>query len=125
MSKVKPYALTSGTISNIEGAMTFTESIRTCFSKYADFKGCATKSELWWWVLFVFITTIALGIISDKLSAVFSVATLLPYFAVVTRRLHDTDRSGWFQLWAIIPVIGWILLIYWCVQESKSPNRFA
>ncbi|MDD2917800.1 MAG: DUF805 domain-containing protein [Rhodoferax sp.] len=105
--------------------MTFTESIRTCFSKYADFKGCATKSELWWWVLFVFITTIALGIISDKLSAVFSVATLLPYFAVVTRRLHDTDRSGWFQLWAIIPVIGWILLIYWCVQESKSPNRFA
>jgi len=105
--------------------MTFTESIRTCFTKYADFNGCATKSELWWWVLFIFIATIALGIISEKLSAAFSVVTLLPYFAVITRRLHDTDRSGWLQLWAIIPVIGWILLIYWCVQESKSPNRFA
>lgn len=105
--------------------MTFIESIRTCFTKYADFKGCATKSELWWWVLFIFIATIALGIISEKLSAAFSVATLLPYFAVITRRLHDTDRSGWLQFWAIIPVIGWILLIYWCVQESKNPNRFA
>ena len=105
--------------------MTFTESIRTCFTKYADFKGCATKSELWWWVLFIFIATIALGIINEKLSAVFSLATLLPYLAVITRRLHDTDRSGWFQLWAIVPFVGWILLIYWCVQDSKSPNRFA
>jgi len=45
--------------------MTFTESIRTCFTKYADFKGCATKSELWWWVLFIFIATIALSITSE------------------------------------------------------------
>jgi len=105
--------------------MTFAESIRTCFSKYADFKGCATRSEFWWWVLFVLLATVALGIISDKLSALFSVATILPYVAVTARRLHDTDRSGWFQLWGIIPVIGWLLLVYWCAQASKSPNRFA
>lgn len=105
--------------------MTFIESIRTCFTKYADFNGCATRPEFWWWALFNLVATIALGIISDKLSAAFTVATLLPYFAVTTRRLHDTDRGGWLQLWVIIPIIGWILLIYWCAQEGKSPNRFA
>lgn len=105
--------------------MTFLESIRTCFIKYADFNGCAARSEFWWWALFNLVATISLGIISDKLSAAFTVATLLPYLGVTTRRLHDTDRSGWLQLWAIIPVLGWILLIYWCVQESKNSNRFA
>lgn len=104
--------------------MTFTESLRTCFTKYADFNGCATRSEFWWWALFTLVATISLGIISDKLSAAFTVATLLPYLAVTTRRLHDTDRSGWQQLWAFLPVVGWILLIYWCAQDGKNRNRF-
>ena len=105
--------------------MTFVESIRTCFTKYADFNGCASRSEYWWWVLFVLLASIGLGIISDKLSGVFTIATLLPYFAVTARRLHDTNRSGWLQLLFIIPIIGWILLIVWCAQEGKTPNRYA
>lgn len=105
--------------------MTFTESVKTCFTKYADFKGCASKSEYWWWALFVFVGTIALGVISDKLSAAFSIATLLPYLAVGTRRLHDTDRSGWQQLWSLVPIVGWILLLIWLTADSKQPNRFS
>lgn len=105
--------------------MTFTESVKTCFTKYADFKGCASKSEYWWWALFVFVGTIALGVISDKLSAAFSIATLLPYLAVGTRRLHDTDRSGWQQLWSLVPIVGWILLLIWLIADSKQPNRFS
>jgi len=104
--------------------MTFVESIRTCFTKYADFTGRASRSEFWWWVLFNLVTGIALGVISDKVSLAFTIATLLPYFAVTTRRLHDTDRSGWFQLLALIPVIGWIVLIVWCAQEGKVSSRF-
>ncbi|WP_394755545.1 DUF805 domain-containing protein [Rhodoferax sp.] len=104
--------------------MTFTDSIRTCFAKYADFNGCAIRSEFWWWVLFNLVANIALGVVSDKLSAAFTIATLLPYIAVTARRLHDTDRSGWLQLLGFIPIIGWVLLIYWCSQEGKSPNRF-
>jgi len=69
--------------------------------------------------------TVALGMINDNLSAAFSFATLLPYIAVTCRRLHDTDRSGWLQLLGLIPIVGWILLIIWCAQEGKSPNRFA
>jgi uncharacterized membrane protein YhaH (DUF805 family) len=104
--------------------MTFIDSIRTCFTKYVDFKGCASVSEFWWWVLFTFIAGAALGVISDKASAAFSIATFLPGIAVGARRLHDTDRSGWFQLLWLIPVIGWIVLIVFLVQDSKAPNRF-
>jgi uncharacterized membrane protein YhaH (DUF805 family) len=105
--------------------MTFTESIRTCFNKYADFNGRAALSEFWWWVLFYVIANAALGIVSDKLSAAFSLATLLPSIAVTTRRLHDTNRSGWLQLIVLIPVIGFIVLIVFCAQNGKTPNRYA
>ena len=105
--------------------MTFTESIQTCFSKYADFNGRATKSEFWWWVLFVILATFAANILSEKLGMLISIGTLLPYIAVTARRLHDTNRSGWWQLIGIIPVIGWIILIVWCVQESASQSEYA
>lgn len=104
--------------------MQFTESVRTCFSKYASFDGRATRPEFWWWALFCVIATLALGVISDKLSAAFSLATLLPYIAVTTRRLHDTDRSGWWQLLFFLPVIGWLVVLYWLVQPSESADRY-
>jgi len=104
--------------------MTFGESISICFTKYADFTGRASRSEFWWWTLFVILASIATGLISDMVSAIFSLATLLPGLAVGARRLHDTDRSGWLQLLWFIPVIGWIILIVWLVQEGKEPNRF-
>jgi len=104
--------------------MTFTESIQTCFSKYADFNGRASKSEFWWWVLFVFLATIAANILNDKLGILISLVTLLPNIAVTARRLHDTNRSGWWQLIGIIPVIGWIIMIVWCVQEPVSQSKY-
>lgn len=104
--------------------MTFGESIKVCFSKYADFDGRATRSEYWWWFLFVFLATLATGIVNDMLSSLFSIAVLLPNLAVGTRRLHDIDKSGWFQLLWIIPILGWIVLIYWAAQEGKERNRF-
>ena len=104
--------------------MTFVESIKTCFSKYADFTGRASRSEYWWWFLFVLLATVATGIVSEKLSALFSLAVMLPGLAVGARRLHDIDKSGWFQLLYLIPVIGWIIVVYWAVQEGKEPNRF-
>lgn len=104
--------------------MTFGESIRTCFSKYADFTGRASRSEYWWWALFVLLATMAASVVSDKLSALFSLAVMLPGLAVGARRLHDIDKSGWLQLLYIIPLIGWAVLIYWAVQEGREPNRY-
>ena len=105
--------------------MTFTESIQTCFSKYADFNGRATKSEFWWWVLFVILVSFAANILNNKLGLLISIGTLLPNIAVTARRLHDTNRSGWWQLIGIIPVIGWIIMIVWCVQDSASQSDYA
>lgn len=103
--------------------MTFTESISVCFKKYATFTGTASKSEYWWFILFTILGQIGLSFISDGLSGLFLVATLLPTFAVCARRLHETDRSGWWQLINLIPIIGWIILIVFCVQD-KRPNRY-
>lgn len=104
--------------------MTFGDSISTCFSKYATFEGRASRSEYWWWLLFTILASAAAGIFSDKLSALFSLAVLLPSLAVGVRRLHDTDRSGWFLLLWLVPLIGWLILWFWAAQDSKEPNRF-
>lgn len=104
--------------------MNFGDSIRICFSKYATFDGRASRPEFWWWFLFTVLASAAAGIFSDKLSALFSLAVLLPSLAVGARRLHDTDRSAWFLLLWCIPLIGWLVLLVWAVQEGKEPNRF-
>lgn len=104
--------------------MTFQESIRTCFQKYVVFDGRATRSEYWWFVLFTFLASLALGFVSDLLSSLFSLAVLLPSLAVGARRLHDIDKSAWWLLLWLVPIIGWIVLIVFAVMESKEPNRF-
>ena len=103
--------------------MTFIDAIKICFTKYADFAGCASRPEFWWWVLFTFIASATLGAVSQNLSGAFTIATVVPGIAVTTRRLHDTDRSGWWQLIWFIPIIGWIVLIIWCAEAGK-PNRY-
>ena len=105
--------------------MTFGESISICFKKYATFEGRASRSEYWWFFLFTVLGSAAAGIIGQAFSGLFSLAVLLPSLAVGARRLHDTDRSGWFLLLWFIPLIGWIVLVIFAIQEGKEPNRFS
>ena len=92
--------------------MTFQQSIQQCFKKYIDFSGRANRSEYWWFLLFLCLAGLVLGRPQDNLSIVFSVATVLPAVAAGSRRLHDTNKSGWLQLLWLIPVLGWLALIY-------------
>jgi uncharacterized membrane protein YhaH (DUF805 family) len=103
--------------------MPFIDAVKICFTKYADFNGCASRPEFWWWVLFTSIAALALRSVSYYLSALFSMATFLPGIAVTARRLHDIDRSGWWQLLYFLPVLGWIILILFCVEPGQS-NRY-
>jgi uncharacterized membrane protein YhaH (DUF805 family) len=103
--------------------MNFQDAIKTCYSKYADFKGTATRSEYWWFVLFIVLGSAAAATISQAFSGLFSLAVFLPSIAAATRRLHETDRSGWWQLIGLVPLVGWIVLIVWLAQEGKS-NRY-
>ncbi|HVL76186.1 MAG TPA: DUF805 domain-containing protein [Noviherbaspirillum sp.] len=104
--------------------MTFIDAIKTCFAKYADFTGRATRSEYWWFFLFVVLGSIAAGAIADVVHLLFMLATLLPSLAAAARRLHDTGRSGWLLLIGFIPIVGALVLIYFLVQPGEGANRF-
>ena len=104
--------------------MTFVESLQICFKKYADFNGRAKRPEFWWWALFVFLISLAAQMLSNTLSMLVSLGTLLPSLAVGARRLHDIGRSGWWQLVGLIPFLGWAVMIYWAVQDSAGPNKY-
>ncbi len=102
-----------------------TTAIKTCFTKYADFNGRATLPEFWWWTLFVGIAGSVMFMVSPVLSALFLLAVLMPFTAVAVRRLHDTDRSGWWTLLALIPFPGLAFLAALLVfQGTRGPNRF-
>jgi uncharacterized membrane protein YhaH (DUF805 family) len=105
--------------------MNFPESIKTCFTKYADFTGRATRSEYWWFVLFYVIVGCVTSAIHVYLASIFYLAIIVPLLAVATRRLHDTNRSGWWQLIAFLPLIGAIVLIVFLAQEGKPEESAA
>ena len=83
------------------------------------------------WLVSILLTIIdaaVFGLSEDgigPLSSVFALAIFLPYLAVTARRLHDVDRSGWWMLIYLIPLIGWILMLVWsCQRGTPGINRF-
>ena len=97
--------------------------------KYADFTGRARRKEYWLYLLFYFIFSVLVNVIDLSLGTIFigtiySLALLLPSLAMGARRLHDTGRSGWWQLLNFIPIIGWIILIVFFVQDSEDENEY-
>jgi uncharacterized membrane protein YhaH (DUF805 family) len=105
--------------------------------KYAVFSGRARRTEYWMFILFNIIITVVLALI-DYLTGTFSpragvgllgglyaLAVLIPSLAVTFRRLHDTDRTGWWILIGLIPVIGGIVLLIFMLLDSQSgANRY-
>ena len=91
---------------------------------YAEFKGRATRREYWMFVLINMGICIVMGVLDAMLNTkgvlynLYSLAMLLPSIAVGARRMHDTDRSGW---WLLLPIVNLVFL----VQDSQpGPNRF-
>ncbi len=103
--------------------------------KYAEFDGRASRKEYWFFMLFnilisAFLATIDFfsGTFSFEtgvglLSGIYSLAVLIPGIAVTIRRLHDTDRSGWWLLIGLIPVIGGVMLFIFMVLDSTSGDN--
>ena len=97
-----------------------------CISKFADFSGRASRSEFWYFVLIhnlIAMGGLFLGAILHEalmsLAFLYALVMVLPSIAVGARRLHDTGRSGWFQLVQLIPAVGGIILLVFFVQESS------
>ncbi len=121
--------------------MDISTAVRTCFSKYATFSGRARRAEFWWFALFNLIANFVLNIVDgvffgfghgmmggnagQPLSALYSLAVFLPSIAVGARRLHDTGKSGWWLLLMLIPVVGFIVLIWWYATAGDvGPNEY-
>lgn len=100
------------------------KAVKTCFNKYADFSGRAARPEFWWFFLFQVIVLVIAGAISDILYGIVALGLLLPGLAVGARRLHDIGKTAWLLLLWLIPLIGWVLLIYWAVQPSGPTNEY-
>ncbi|MBZ4021192.1 hypothetical protein CKO11_01775 [Rhodobacter sp. TJ_12] len=125
--------------------MNLITSVKTCFRKYATFRGRAPRSEFWWFVLFFMLGSIVLATIETALlgigdvshvrggyewhsnggplSGLFALGMLLPMLAVTVRRLHDVGKSGWFILIGLIPLIGSLVLLYFYVQPSQQGSN--
>ncbi len=110
--------------------MSFAKSIKTVFTKYADFKGRARRSEYWWFTL---AYAIVMGILSAfaRGSVVMTIicvlaglACLLPKLGVSVRRLHDIGRSGWWLL-ICLTCVGLIIVIIWeCMDSQPGENKY-
>ena len=115
--------------------MNFRIAIIKCFMLYAIFSGRAKRAEFWWFFLFCMIVGLMGSVIDAALgldaaiggngifTTLIQLATFLPSIAVGSRRLHDTNRSGWWQLLWIVVFIGWIPLIIWLASTSKNENN--
>jgi uncharacterized membrane protein YhaH (DUF805 family) len=98
-------------------------AISTCFKKYATFTGRATRSEFWFFALFTLIVQLlanAIGIAAGSEAIIWLVYLVffIPSISVTVRRMHDVDKSGWFQL---IPIYSFILSV---TAGTSGPNRF-
>ena len=98
--------------------MTFHKSILTCFKKYADFKGKASRTEYWGFWIFLLIVSLLMSYIDHSIFSdftnivgtgpmgfLFGISVLVPLIAVGARRLHDSNRSGWWQLLLLIMIL--------------------
>ena len=101
--------------------MGFGQAVATCFSKYATFSGRAKRSEYWYWILFVLIGSVCAFMVGLDLvfCLFFFVATILPSWAVAARRLHDINKSGWWQL-LTLTIIGSLVVVYWLIKPSDE-----
>src|SRR5688500_12057680 len=109
----------------------------TVMKKYATFTGRARRKEYWMFTLFQMIFFIVAAILDSMLGLTFgmlpygylyfgyAIVTLIPGIAVTVRRLHDTNRSGWWLLIALIPIIGAIwLLVLMCLDSTPGSNKY-
>lgn len=119
--------------------MTPGQAVAASLGRYADFRGRAPRSEFWWFFLFVVVASWVAAVLDSLLfsgwsvgpfavTGPFGVATnlvlLLPSLAAGARRLHDTDRTGWWQVLLVLPCFGLVLLaVFWCLPGKRRATR--
>lgn len=115
--------------------MNLTTAIAKCFKKYVTFVGRAPRSEYWYFYLFYVLALIGSLLMDSminpqlgEMSLLYLITALvlfLPSLSVAVRRLHDIDRSGWWLLLLLLPLIGAIVMIIWvCKGGTQGENKY-
>lgn len=111
--------------------MSIGQSVSTVLKKYAVFSGRASRPEFWWYYLVYVILAIIVSLIDGAIGAnnvligIYFLALFLPTLAVTVRRLHDSDKRGWWVLIQLIPIVGTIVMLVFLVsQGTPGDNRF-
>jgi len=137
--KPRPYNNDSKLQINHRVNMGFFNSVKICFVKYLNFSDRASRPEYWFFVLFCFLASFIIGFsetsiqvymgvpfydVSRTVHTLCGLAIIIPSISVGVRRLHDTNKSGWWILLSLT-IIGVIPLIYWyCKKGDEGKNRF-
>ena len=116
------------------------EAVKEFFTKYATFNGRTSRKDFWLAILGLFIISFIIGFIggfisgffnidTEKsttiISGIFSLIILIPSIAIEVRRLHDINKSGWYLLLCLIPIIGsLILLVFYCLPAVDEGNNY-
>ncbi len=104
------------------------EAYKKYFINYTNFKGRSSRSDYWWVILANFIIGLAFGCLGEfgeTLSTLYSVITLVPGIALIVRRYHDINKSGWNYLFILIPFVGWIVvLVDFCTKSVNENNKY-
>lgn len=99
---------------------------KVVLENYANFEGRANRPEYWWFTLFNILVSVGINLLSlvipfiGIIGGLYALATLIPGIAVGVRRMHDINKSGWFLLVGLIPLIGWIWIIVLLVKEGDA-----
>lgn len=111
--------------------MSFTEAVQDGFEKYVGFEGRSSRSAYWWWYLFSILAYLVAIVIDTVLGTglvfymIVAIGIFLPSLAVSVRRLHDTNKTGWWILIGFIPLIGAIvLLVFFLTASDPGPNQY-
>jgi uncharacterized membrane protein YhaH (DUF805 family) len=109
-----------------QSPLSFNEAIATCFRKYFDFSGRARRSEYWYFYLFIFLLSIVTMILDislfgnyGPLYTIVTLGTIIPLISATTRRLHDSGKSGWWQL-LYLTIIGIFVVLYWLIRKGDD-----
>lgn len=114
--------------------MNFLEAIQAGFTNYVEFDGRASRSEFWYWILFTIIINFIAGLMDASLYgstdagwfyACAQIGLLIPGISASIRRMHDTERSGWWVLVLLVPLVGLLAFIWWaCEEGTDGPNLY-
>ena len=116
--------------------MTLSEAVKTSLARFVSFRGRARRSEYWYftvvhWLMILvamgvsYLAMLAIPALGIALYSIAVFGTFVPHLAVSVRRLHDIDRTGWWYLFGLVPLLGTIVLLVWfCTDGTRGPNRF-